>query len=143
MEPETTLPEFKSANLTTKGQVSGVIKSDSGFFILRLEDIKPEQVKPLAEVRNSITDKLKQEKSLDAYYALQQKVSEAATNDNESLASAEEVAGVKAAHTDWFTQNQIPAAINFKPVVQAIFEGGLIPQDGTPGNNSDIITVDT
>ncbi|WP_421670446.1 peptidylprolyl isomerase [Rahnella sp. EDr1-12] len=142
MEPETTLPEFKSANLTTKGQVSGVIKSDNGFFILRLEDIKPEQVKPLTEVRASITDKLKQEKSLDAYYALQQKVSEAATNDNESLASAEEVAGVKAVHTDWFTQNQIPAGINFKPVVQAIFEGGLIGQDGAPGSNSDIITVD-
>ncbi len=142
MEPETTLPEFKNANLTTKGQVSGVIKSDNGFFILRLEDIKPEQVKPLTEVRASITDKLKQEKSLDAYYALQQKVSEAATNDNESLASAEEVAGVKAVHTDWFTQNQIPAGINFKPVVQAIFEGGLIGQDGAPGSNSDIITVD-
>lgn len=142
MEPETTLPEFKSANLTTKGQVSGVIKSDNGFFILRLEDIKPEQVKPLTEVRTSIADKLKQEKSLDAYYALQQKVSEAATNDNESLASAEEVAGVKAVHTDWFTQNQIPAGINFKPVVQAIFEGGLIGQDGAPGSNSDIITVD-
>ncbi|WP_431297057.1 peptidylprolyl isomerase [Rahnella sp. PAMC 25559] len=142
MEPETTLPEFKSANLTTKGQVSGVIKSDNGFFILRLEDIKPEQVKPLTEVRASIIDKLKQEKSLDSYYALQQKVSEAATNDNESLASAEEVAGVKAVHTDWFTQNQIPAGINFKPVVQAIFEGGLIGQDGAPGSNSDIITVD-
>jgi len=142
MEPETTLPEFKSANLTTKGQVSGVIKTDSGFFLLRLEDIKPEQVKPLAEVRNSITDKLKQEKSLDAYYALQQKVSEAATNDNESLASAEEVAGVKAVHTAWFTQNKIPAASNFKPVVQAIFEGGLIAQDGSAGSNSDIITVD-
>lgn len=142
MEPETTLPEFKNANLTTKGQVSGVIKSDSGFFILRLEDVTPEKVKPLAEVRNTITDKLKQEKSLDAYYALQQKVSEAATNDNESLASAEQVAGIKAVHTDWFTQNQIPAGINFKPVVQAIFEGGLIGQDGSPGSNSDIITVD-
>ncbi|MBF7980069.1 MULTISPECIES: peptidylprolyl isomerase [Rahnella] len=142
MEPETTLPEFKNANLTTKGQVSGVIKSDSGFFILRLEDVTPEKVKPLAEVRNTITDKLKQEKSLDAYYALQQKVSEAATNDNESLASAEQVAGTKAVHTDWFTQNQIPAGINFKPVVQAIFEGGLIGQDGSPGSNSDIITVD-
>ncbi|AEX53226.1 peptidylprolyl isomerase [Rahnella aquatilis] len=142
MEPETTLPEFKNANLTTKGQVSGVIKSDSGFFILRLDDVTPEQVKPLAEVRNTISDKLKQEKSLDAYYALQQKVSEAATNDNESLASAEDVAGTKAIHTDWFTQNQIPAGINFKPVVQAIFDGGLIGQDGSPGSNSDIITVD-
>ncbi|AVF35577.1 peptidylprolyl isomerase [Rahnella sikkimica] len=142
MEPETTLPEFKSANLTSKGQVSGVIKADSGFFILRLDDVTPEQVKPLADVRKTITDKLKQEKSLDAYYALQQKVSEAATNDNESLASAEQVAGTKAVHTDWFTQNQIPAGINFKPVVQAIFEGGLIGQDGSPGSNSDIITVD-
>lgn len=45
-------------------------------------------------------------------------------------------------HTDWFTQNQIPAGINFKPVVQAIFDGGLIGQDGSPGSNSDIITVD-
>ncbi len=142
VEPETTLPEFKSANLTNKGQVSGVIKSDSGFFILRLEDIKPEQTKPLAQVHDGIVDKLKQEKAVDAYYALQQKVSEAATNDNESLASAEEVAGVKATHTDWFTQQAIPAGINFKPVVQAIFEGGLIGQDGSPGSNSDIITVD-
>jgi len=142
VEPETTLPEFKSANLTEKGQISGVIKSESGFFILRLEDVKPEQIKPMAQVHDSIVDKLKQEKAVDAYYALQQKVSEAANNDNESLASAEEVAGVKATHTDWFTQQAIPAGINFKPVVQAIFEGGLIGQDGTPGSNSDIITVD-
>lgn len=142
VEPETTLPEFKSANLTTKGQVSGVIKSDSGFFILRLEDIQPEQIKPLAQVHDSIADKLKQDKATDAYYALQQKVSEAASSDNESLASAEEVAGVKATHTDWFTQQSIPAGINFKPVIQAIFDGGLIGQDGTPGSNSDIITVD-
>src|SRR5471032_1270754 len=142
VEPETTLPEFKSANLTTKGQVSGVIKSDSGFFILRLEDIKPEQTKPLAQVHDSIVNKLKQEKTIDAYYALKQKVSEAANNDNESLASAEEVAGVEATHTDWFTQQTIPAGINFKPVVQAIFEGGLIGQEGSPGSNSDIITVD-
>jgi peptidyl-prolyl cis-trans isomerase D len=33
---------------------------------------------------------VKQEKALDAYYALQQKVSDAASNDNESLAGAEQ-----------------------------------------------------
>ncbi|MDR3432498.1 MAG: peptidylprolyl isomerase [Rouxiella aceris] len=142
MEPETTLPEFKNANLTSKGQTSDVIKSDSGFFILRLNDIMPEQVKPLAAVRSSIVDKLKQEKALDAYYALQQKVSDAASNDNESLASAEQVAGIKASHTDWFTEQNIPAAINFKPVVQALFDGSLIGHDGAPSSNSDVITVD-
>lgn len=142
MEPETTLPEFKSANLTTKGQTSGVVKSDNGYFILRLVDIVPEQVKPLAQVHDGIVDKLKQEKALDAYYALQQKVSDAASNDNESLASAEKAAGSQSAHTDWFTQQNIPAVINFKPVVQALFDGSLIGNDGAPGSNSDVITVD-
>lgn len=142
MEPGTTLPEFKSANLTTKGQTSGVIKSDIGYFILRLEDVVPQQVKPLAQVHDGIVDKLKQEKALDAYYALQQKVSDAASNDNESLASAEKVAGTQATHTDWFTQQNIPAAINFKPVVQVLFDGSLIGHDGGPGSNSDVITVD-
>lgn len=142
MEPETTLPEFKSANLTTKGQLSGVIKSDSGYFILRLDDIVPEQVKPLAQVHDGIVDKLKQEKAVDAYYALQQKVSDAASNDNESLASAEKAAGTQASHTDWFTQQTVPAAINFKPVTQVLFDGSLIGHDGAPGSNSDVITVD-
>ncbi len=68
-------------------------------------------------------------------------MSEAATSDNESLASAE-AAGVKAAQSDWFTRDNIPAALNFKPVVQAIFDGSLIGENGAPGSNSDVITVD-
>ncbi|WP_411704616.1 peptidylprolyl isomerase [Edaphovirga cremea] len=142
MEPDTTLPEFKEANLTEKGQISDVIKSSSGYLVVRLNDIQPEQVKPLTEVRDSVLAKLKQEKALDAYYALQQKVSEAATSDNESLASAEEASALKVVHTDWFNQNSIPEAINFKPVVQNIFDGSLIGANGTPGSNSDVITVD-
>ncbi|STS88763.1 peptidyl-prolyl cis-trans isomerase D [Klebsiella variicola] len=43
----------------------------------RLDDVQPAQVKPLADVRNDIAAKVKQEKALDAYYALQQKVSDA------------------------------------------------------------------
>jgi peptidyl-prolyl cis-trans isomerase D len=142
MEPDTTLPEFKEANLTEKGQISDVIKSSSGYLVVRLNDIQPEQVKPLTEVRDSVLAKLKQEKALDAYYALQQKVSEAATSDNESLASAQEASALKVVHTDWFNQNSIPEAINFKPVVQNIFDGSLIGANGTPGSNSDVITVD-
>ncbi|WP_205418758.1 peptidyl-prolyl cis-trans isomerase, partial [Klebsiella aerogenes] len=92
-----TVPELKDAGLKEKGQLSGVIKSSVGFLVARLDDVQPAQVKPLADVRNDIAAKVKQEKALDAYYALQQKVSEAATSDNESLASAEEAAGVKAA----------------------------------------------
>ncbi|MGP3000808.1 peptidylprolyl isomerase [Serratia bockelmannii] len=142
LEPETTADELKQANLTKKGQLSGVVKSSVGFLIVRLNDIEPEKLKPLSEVHDAIAKQVQQEKAVDAYYALQQKVSEAATSDNESLASAEEAAGVKAAQSDWFTRDNIPAALNFKPVVQAIFDGSLIGENGAPGSNSDVITVD-
>lgn len=69
-------------------------------------------------------------------------MSEAATSDNESLASAEEAAGAKAKQTDWFTRDSIPAEVNFKPVAQAIFDGSLVGENGAPGSNSDVITVD-
>ncbi len=118
LEESATVPELKNAGLKEKGQISGVIKSSVGFLVARLDDIQPAKVKPLSEVRDDIAAKVKQEKALDAYYALQQKVSDAASNDNESLAGAEQVAGVKAVETGWVGEN------------------------GTPGPNSDIITVD-
>ncbi|KEA52197.1 molecular chaperone [Mangrovibacter sp. MFB070] len=142
LEQSTTPDELKNAGLTQKGQLSGVIKSSVGFLVARLDDVQPAVVKPLADVRDSITAKVKGEKALDAYYALQQKVSDAASNDNQSLEAAEQVAGVKAVETGWFTQDSVPAELNFKPVTDAIFNGGLLGQDGAPGSNSDIITVD-
>lgn len=142
LEPGTTPDELKNAGLKDKGQLSGVIKSSVGFLVVRLDDIQPAQTKPLSEVKDAIAAKVKQEKSVDAYYALQQKVSDAASNDNQSLASAEQVAGVKAVETGWFGHDNLPAELNFKPVSDAIFNGGLVGVNGTPGSNSDIITVD-
>ncbi|TNV20609.1 peptidylprolyl isomerase [Buttiauxella sp. B2] len=142
LEPGTTPDELKNAGLKDKGQLSGVIKSSVGFLVVRLDDIQPAQTKPLSEVKDAIAAKVKQEKAVDAYYALQQKVSDAASNDNQSLASAEQVAGVKAVETGWFGHDNLPAELNFKPVSDAIFNGGLVGVGGTPGSNSDIITVD-
>lgn len=108
----------------------------------RLDDVVAAKTKPLTDVRDDIAAKVKQEKALDAFYALQQKVSDAASNDNESLAGAEQAAGVKAVETGWFSHENLPEELNFKPVSDAIFNGGLVGENGTPGSNSDIITVD-
>ncbi|MGK9173931.1 peptidylprolyl isomerase [Yokenella regensburgei] len=142
LEASTTPDELQNAGLKEKGQLSGVIKSSVGFLVARLDDIQPAKAKPLSEARDDIAAKVKQEKALDAWYALQQKVSEAASNDNETLTGAEQVAGVKAVETGWFSRESLPQELNFKPVADAIFEGGLVGPNGAPGSNSDIITVD-
>ncbi len=99
LEPATTPDELKNAGLTQKGQLSGVIKSSVGFLVVRLDDIQPEQIKPLAEVRDAVADKAKQEKAVDAFYQQQQKVSEAASKNNESLAGAAQASGLKVVET--------------------------------------------
>lgn len=142
LEESTTPDELKNAGLKEKGQLSGVITSSVGFLVAKLTDVEPAKVKPLAEVRDELAAKVKQEKALDAYYALQQKVSEAASNDNVSLVGAEQAAGVKAVETGWFGRDNLPEELNFKPVSDAIFNGALVGENGTPGSNSDIITVD-
>ena len=142
LEESTTPDELKNAGLKEKGQLSGVIKSSVGFLVARLDDIQPAQVKPLSEARDDIAAKVKQEKALDAYYALQQKVSDAASNDNEFLTGTEQAAGMKAVETGWFSRDTLPEELNFKPVSDIIFNGGLIGENGSPGSNSDIITVD-
>jgi peptidyl-prolyl cis-trans isomerase D len=142
LEPETTTKELKQARLTEKGQLSSVVKSSIGYLILRLNDIEPEKIKPLSDVHETIAEQVRRDKALGIYYALQQQVSSAATRDNESLASAEEVAGVKATQTGWFTRDSIPAALNFKPVVQTIFDGSLLGENSAPGSNSEVITVE-
>ena len=166
LEDATIPDELKNAGLKEKGQLSGVIKSSVGFLIVRLDDIQPAKVKSLDEVRDDVAAKVKHEKALDAYYALQQKVSDAASNDTESLAGAEQAAGVKATQTGWFSKDNLPEELNFKPVADAIFNGGLVGENGAesevaainmvyggaasglvgengaPGINSDIITVD-
>ncbi|MCW1876101.1 peptidylprolyl isomerase [Erwinia sp. INIA-01] len=142
LEPDTTPDELKNSGLKDKGQLSGIIKSSVGFIIARLDDIQPQQIKALADVRDEIAAKVKQEKAVDAYYKLQQKVSDAASNETESLAGAEEAAGVKAVETGWFSHDNLPAELNFKPVQEAIFNGGLVGDNGAPGRNSDVITVD-
>ena len=142
LEPATTPDELKNSGLKDKGQLSGVIKSSVGFLVVRLDDIQPAKAKPLSDVHDEIAAKVKQDKALDAWYALQQKVSEAASNDNESLAGAEQVAGTKAVETGWFSRDSLPQELNFKPVANAIFDGGLVGVNGAPGSNSDIITVD-
>ncbi|WP_039056225.1 peptidylprolyl isomerase [Enterobacter sp. Bisph1] len=142
LEEATTPDELKKAGLKEKGQLSGVIKSSVGFLVARLDDLQPAQVKPLKDVHDELAAKVKQEKALDAWFALQRKVSEAASNDNESLTGAEQAAGTKAMQTGWFGRDNLPEELNFKPVSDAIFNGGLVGINGAPGSNSDIITVD-
>jgi len=68
----TLLPEYEAAafKLAKVGQTSGIVKTQFGYHIIRLEGIKPPQYVPFAEVKDFIKQQLIQEKQkevLDKY----------------------------------------------------------------------------
>ncbi|KVD72637.1 peptidylprolyl isomerase [Burkholderia sp. ABCPW 14] len=50
-----------------KDEISGVVQGDFGFHILKVTDVKPAVVKPLAEVKDSIAADLKQQFAAKAF----------------------------------------------------------------------------
>lgn len=142
MEATSTPSEIIAANLTKKGQISAVIKSASNYIIFRLDDIKPEVVKPFQSVKTEIANTLKNEKAINAFYSLQQTASRAAMDDNESLTAAEKATSIKAVTTGWFSRNNLPEEIRFDKVADTIFNGNLVDKNGPTGINSDVINVD-
>ncbi|OAT25584.1 peptidylprolyl isomerase [Proteus myxofaciens] len=134
------LPELANANLTEKGQYSEPVKVSNGYAIFRLDDVKPSVEKPFSDAKNDLIAKMRENKAIDDFFALQQKVSEAASNDNDTLESAAKAGNTKVISTDWFDESTVPAALNNEKLTQLLFGGSLIDENGPTGMNSDMVT---
>lgn len=135
------LPELANASLTEKGQISEPVKISNGYAIFRLDDVKPSVVKPFDDVKTDLLAKMRENKAIDDFFALQQKVSQAASNDNDTLASAAKAGNVTVVNTDWFDENNVPAPLNNEKLTQLIFGGSLVDENGPTGMNSDMVTL--
>lgn len=135
------MPELAKASLTEKGQISAPVKISNGYAIFRLDDIKQSVVKPFDEVKTDLLAKMRENKAIDDFFALQQKVSQAASNDNDTLAPAAKAGNVTVVDTDWFDENTVPAPLNNEKLTQLIFGGSLVDENGPTGMNSDMVTL--
>ena len=60
------VPEFESAGYALKpGEISGLVKTQFGFHIIKLEELKPAQYQPLEKVKSEIVKDLTHAKALD------------------------------------------------------------------------------
>ena len=132
-------PSFDDAAfaISNVGDTSEVIETEFGYHIIKLTELKPVEVTPLAEVRDEIEAQLLTEKATDEFFALQSEMANLAFEVPDTL---EDVAGAvngKIKETGLVTASAVPAALNVPAVTSKMFDPDFIAE----GLNSDVIEL--
>ncbi|RLV59337.1 peptidylprolyl isomerase [Parashewanella curva] len=120
-----------------KGQVSGIVKSEFGFHLIKLLDEKPVQTQAFADVKADIEKELKKRKADDEFYSLQQKLADTSYEVPDTLEDAAKAVNAKVMHSGLFARNNPPAVLNDPKVIKAAFSEQVLDQ----GMNSDVIEL--
>src|ERR1700688_2112801 len=125
-----TVPEFEKAAFSLgKSQTSDLIKSSYGFHIIRVEDKQEAHLKSMAEVKNEISEKVRQQKTAHATEAAANALLSQARADGFDKAAAAK--GQQAATTDFFARTDTLPGLGPNPqFMDAVFnEAAKAPPD--------------
>lgn len=132
-------PAFEKGAFGLKkvGDISGLVKSDFGYHIIKLDGIKPAQAKSFAEVKNDVVDSLKQEKAVDKFYSLQNELEKVAFESPDSLEPSAKAISGKVLHTEFVSLDNLPTILTSAAVKDAINHEEVKSE----GLNSSVIEV--
>lgn len=132
-------PSFEEAAfaLENVGDLSNVVKSEFGYHIIKLTDVKPEQITAFDEVRDDIVLKVKTAKAEEQFYAVRQRMAEVAFEVPDNLDEVAGIANKAIQKTALFTSSTAPEAVSHPQVVASAFSPELIDE----GVNSEVLEL--
>ncbi|EKE16809.1 MAG: hypothetical protein ACD_10C00786G0001, partial [uncultured bacterium] len=96
---------FEDAAFALKqDEVSGLVKSDFGYHIIKLLAVKPARLLPFDEAQEGILNKLRQQKATDMFAELAEKFSNAVYEQSDTLKPAADLVGAKIEQSGWLVK---------------------------------------
>ncbi|UPW16953.1 SurA N-terminal domain-containing protein [Agarivorans sp. TSD2052] len=132
--------EFDSAlfALANEGDVSEVVKTESGFHLIKLIEIETAQVKPLDDVKVQISQRLQQEQAQNTFYEQAQRLAEVSFEIPDSLVDVASETGLTVETVKGLTRSSANALLNQPQVINQLFNPDFIAE----GLNSDAIQLE-
>lgn len=108
------------------GEISGLVKSDFGYHIIKLVAIKASRATPFEEVSAGILSKLRQQKAADSFAELADKFSNTVYEQSDTLKPAAQLAGVQIEQSGWLSKGLAAGELWNAKMLQAVFGDDVI-----------------
>jgi peptidyl-prolyl cis-trans isomerase D len=133
------VPPFEQAAFElNKDEVSELVRTDFGFHIIQVTDIRGGSDAGFADLREKVESAFRKFEAENLYFDYAERLANSAYESPDSLTPASEALGLKVQTTDWITRDAVlPGALGSPRVVNAAFADDVLVE----GHNSELIEV--
>ncbi|MFZ5523849.1 MAG: SurA N-terminal domain-containing protein [Pseudomonadota bacterium] len=118
---------FEDAVFSLKaGEISGLVKSDFGYHIIKLLAIKPSRTIPFAEAKDGMLDKLRQQKAAGKFAELAEKFGNTVYEQSDTLKPAADLTGASIERSGWLLNGVDAGEPWTEKMLQAIFTDEVV-----------------
>lgn len=133
MDPELEKAAFSLA----EGEISGVVRSEFGFHVLKLTAIRPPEGKSFDEASAGLKSAYLKDQAERLFYEYVEQLSDLAYEDPGSLEPVADALGMQIKESDWFSRDGGKGVAESLKVVSTAFSGDVMIE----GNNSEAIEL--